>query len=392
MANYLRRVAAAAARTSPPGMPAVGTPTPLPKILYPPIGRVTPESFSNGEPLPLERETETISSLILPANAAAGAAPPWAEPSSAETVSVPQPHPKADDSPILGASVNEPGSIAPRDPPGMPPLPETSGPTEQGHPEMDHAPRSISISPRPLSPSPPEPVISPGSVQAASEFRPQNAQAIDPGASRGIDPKQEESDATVVSADQPRPPGRSETRGPISRPQTRPPEPFRIQALQSNPSRVDASIFRKSAGKDSGTPKSSAPSPRVPAAVKHSPAGEHQSETSIRHTEVDPLPPSPTPPNQQVQERPGTPQLKTHPVSEAGVPRTGRSNQGVALPPLADRLNAQKNGARIAIGRIEVQVNNHPPAVATEKPIAQSAPRDIDLESRFLSRFVLRPS
>ena len=52
MGNYLRRVATAAARTSPPGTSAVGMPTRLPEILYSPVGRATPGSLSDGRPLP----------------------------------------------------------------------------------------------------------------------------------------------------------------------------------------------------------------------------------------------------------------------------------------------------------------------------------------------------
>jgi len=62
-----------------------------------------------------------------------------------------------------------------------------------------------------------------------------------------------------------------------------------------------------------------------------------------------------------------------------------------AMLPLPTATPGRKNGVRIAIGRIEVQVNNHPQSVAPPRLKSLPAPQQIDLDSRFLSRFVIRP-
>jgi hypothetical protein len=267
-------------------------------------------------------------------------------------------------------------------------LTEPSSAAEQGHPAMDRAMKGTSAHPdRPVPPaSPPKPVFSPlGSVQTAAEIQPKDSEAIGaPDASPGIASKGIDS-AGIAEPVGPRShAGRSETRKDISLPRSGSPQP--------NPSRVDASILRKSARKDAGATKPNSTPPPASTAVELSPSGGHQGKTSIQHTDVDPLQPSPTPSDWQGQERFGTPRLNTPSVPEAARPRSGHGGPAIALPTVADRPHSQKHGVRIAIGRIEVQVNNHPQPVAPGKSTAQPASREIDLESRFLGRFVLRPS
>jgi hypothetical protein len=392
MGNYLIRVARAAARTSSPGTSAVGIPSRT-EILYSPVGRA-PESLSDGGLL-LERERRP--SLNLPENAVPEIASHWTEPSTAETAGALQANLEPDPSPILRVPAVGPESIVPRDPQGMPLLTEPSGATEQRHPAVDLGARGDSPRPdRPLPPaSPPKPVISPsGPVQAASEIQPKDSEVVgDPGASPGIATKGIDSAATAEPVDRPRlHPGGSETREAIRPPQPGPAQPFRVQARQSNPSRVDASILRKSARKDAGAMKPIAPSPAVPGAVEPSPSGGNQGKANIQHTEVAPLHPTSAPPDRPGQEKADRPKLNTPAASEAALSRLGRGGQAIAPPPAADRPNSEKNGARIAIGRIEVQVNNHPQPVAAGRSSAQPAPREINLESRFIGRFVLRPA
>ncbi len=342
MGNYLRRVATAAARTRPSGTPAVGMPTRLPEILFSPIGRPTPGSLSDGRPLPVEIEKEITPSLILPGNAVSGIVPSLREPYDGETIGGPQASPESDDSPILHPAVG-PDLTVPRYPPEMPPLTGPSG--------------------APLSPSKP----SPESDQTASEFRLKSSVAPHPSAARGINAKKNAS-AAVAPMDQPGFSGQSEAGGPISPPRhPGPPKPFRVQALASNPSHLDARILRRFAQKDVGTAEPIAPSPVVPTTVELSPSGGLQGRTSIRHAEADPLPPSTTPSGRQGQERPDPARLNSNSAPEAVLPPFGRGGGAIALPQVADRLNWQKNAARIAIGRIEVQVNNHPLPVAAAK-------------------------
>jgi hypothetical protein len=408
MGNYLRRVATAAARTSPPGRSAVGmTPQPS-EIPHSPVGRPALESLSDGEPISLELEKESTPNLILSENTIPEIALPWTESSSVATASAPQPNPEPDDPRILRGPAVEPEATVPRDPRGMTPLTEPSGATEQGHPAMDQAAKASSVRPdRPHPPvSPPNPVISPPRpVQAASESQPKDSNAIaHPGTSPGIAAKGIDSAATAEPVDRPEHHQRqSEARETSNPPQPSPSQPFRIQARQSNPSRVDVSILRKSARQDAGATKPASPSPAVPTkpappsaavqpTVELSPSGGNQHKASIQQTEIDPLHPRSAPSDWQGTEKPGLSQLNTPSMPEAAVPRLGRGGQAIAPTSVADRLNSQKNGARIAIGRVEVQVNNHPQPVAARRTIAQPASGEINLESRFLGRFVLRPA
>ncbi len=54
---------------------------------------------------------------------------------------------------------------------------------------------------------------------------------------------------------------------------------------------------------------------------------------------------------------------------------------GGATPP--------QRSARVTIGRLDVQVHNHPPAPAPVPPAADLPPPDV-LEQRYLSRFWLK--
>jgi hypothetical protein len=59
------------------------------------------------------------------------------------------------------------------------------------------------------------------------------------------------------------------------------------------------------------------------------------------------------------------------------------------LPPISRRT---ESGARITIGRVEVQINNQLPASPTPVPAAKTGKnRQDNLQKRFLDRFTLRP-
>jgi hypothetical protein len=290
----------------------------------------------------------------------------------------------------------KPEPTLPHDPREIPPLKEPSGAPERGQTAVEHDSSADPDRPLPRASAPKSVVSLLGSAQAASEIRPKDSEAVGhPGDSPGIASKDIDSAATAESPDCPgHHPGRSETREAISPPRAGPPQLFHIEARQSNPSRVDATILRKSASKDPGATKSIPPSPAVPATVEVSPSGGNQVKSRTQPAEIDPLHPTPAPSDRQGQEKsePDTPQLSTPSILEATPPRSGRGSQAIAPRPAADRLHSQKNGTRIAIGRIEVQVNNHPQPVAAGKSAAQPASREINLESRFLGRFVLGPT
>ncbi len=375
----------------------MGIPTQLPEILYSPIGRATPESLSDGGPLPLELEKVSTPSLILPGNSVPRIAPHWNEPSTAEASGAPKLNPEPDDSPILRVAAVGPEPTVPRDPQRMPPLTKPPISREQGHPTVDPAEKGNPIHPDRSLPaaSPPKPVVSPSrSIEAASKSGSKDSEAIaDPGASLGLAWKGIESAATAEPMELSRHhPGRSETREGISPPRPTPSQPFRINSRQSSASRLDASILRKSARKDVGATKSIAQPPAVTATAELSPSGGNQGKASIQHTEADPLRPTSTPSDWRGKEKPAAPPVNTPTMPEATFPRSGRSGPAIAPPSVADRPNSQKNGTRIAIGRIEVQVNNHSEPVAAGRSTAQPAGREINLESRFLGRFVLRPT
>jgi hypothetical protein len=107
--------------------------------------------------------------------------------------------------------------------------------------------------------------------------------------------------------------------------------------------------------------------------------------------------PAVNPPDTSILERPPQVRERQHgsrpdanPPNPIALPRLKQVDRSAPLP-LPASATGRKNATRIAIGRIEVQVNNHPQSVAVPRPVGRFAPQEINLEGRFLTRFVIRP-
>jgi hypothetical protein len=93
----------------------------------------------------------------------------------------------------------------------------------------------------------------------------------------------------------------------------------------------------------------------------------------------------------QARETPNTPRPGVNPPVPVALPRLNQVDHAAPLPPSTGFASARKNATRVAIGRIEVQVNNHPQSIPAPRTEGRFAPQKINLESRFLTRFVIRP-
>ena len=362
-ANYLERVVAAGAMTSPSAKPAVVAPPCLPGTALAPL------------PISLPEPSESAEFIAAPGWTAPPANRLEREPASAIATRQESPtHPTAFDQPPAEERLPPQSDVEVQEPPASPRLPPPSA-------TLVHAPSSMLRASTP--PAAPIPQLIPTRRLAGSPSRPPGAQAPDspPGQTIPVKETRESPENQTLRA-----PLHMRVHAPTSSLHTGPPATPTPQLtpasrLASSPSRLP--------GRTQGAPAK----PDVPSAAPLRPAPEVPEGSASRERSAEATPPFPVTLTQsQSRETRHTHAPALNPQTPAALPRPNLTAQPVTLPRPASPAASRKNETRISIGRIDVQVNNqlgHPSVAPTA--VRRASPSEIDLERFFLTRFSMRP-
>jgi hypothetical protein len=367
-ANYLERVAAAGAMTSPSAKPAVVAPPRVPGTAPAPV------SISLPEP------SESAEFIAAPGWTAPPANRLEREPPSALSVRHESPtHPTAFDQPPAEVRISPQSDVEAtqhvQEPPDSPRPPPPPG-------ALVHAPSSML---RANTSAAPIPQLIP---TRRLEGSPSRAPGRTPGAQAPDSPP---SQTTPVK----------ETREPPENPTLRTPLHTTAHAptsliqtgLSATPTpQLATSRLASSPSRPPDRTQGAPVKPDVPSAAPPRPALEVPEGSASRERSADAIPPFPVTLTQsQSRETSHTHAPALNPQTSAALPRPNPAAQPVTLPRPAGPAAPRKNETRISIGRIDVQVNNQPghPSV-TPTAVRRASPSEIDLERFFLTRFSMR--